>query len=92
MVVATGDDEATGICLIGGDDAHAGHEVGVAVHTVHLRVAPVLTTQGENTGKKTSWFASFLFHTTPTSQQGSCLLFFFGLRENPEHFDFSLPS
>lgn len=77
MVVATGDDEATGIRLIGGDDAHAGHEVGVAVHTVHLRVAPVLTTQGENTGKKTSWFASFLFHTTPASQQGSCLLFFF---------------
>lgn len=71
MVVATGGDEAAGVRLIGGDDAHAGHEVGVAVHTVHLRVAPVLTTEAEITGKET-WFALFLFHTTPASQQGSC--------------------
>lgn len=47
MVVAAGDNEAAGVRLIGGDDAHAGHEVGVAIHAVHLRVAPVLTTGKE---------------------------------------------
>lgn len=54
MVIASGGDEATGIRLIGGDDAHAGHEVGVTVHAVHLREASVLTTEPENTEKQTS--------------------------------------
>lgn len=72
MVIATGGDEAAGVRLIGGDDAHAGHEVGVAVHAEHLSVAPVLTTEPEITGKKTTWFTFILFHTTPALKHCSC--------------------
>lgn len=69
VVVAAGGDEAAGVRLIGGDDAHAGHEVGVAVHAEHLHVAPLLTTDAESTGKETSPSAWFQFHTASASQQ-----------------------
>lgn len=58
MVVAAGGDEAAGVRLIGGDDAHAGHEVGVAIHAVHRRVAPALTTEAEITERGVSLYYS----------------------------------
>lgn len=69
VVVATGGDEAARVRLIGGDDAHAGHEVGVAVHAEHLHVAPLLTTEAEITGKETTRSAWCQFHTASASQQ-----------------------
>lgn len=73
VVVAAGGDEPAWVRLIGGNDAHAGHVVGVAVHAVHLRVAPVLTTEPEITEKETTQFIQ-LFPVLYYSKTFSLLL------------------
>lgn len=70
VVVATSGDEAAGVRLIGGDDAHAGHKVGVSIHAVHCRVAHARTTEPEIT-EETTGLALFQFHSTTARLLGS---------------------